>query len=191
MPIDISDYRASWPAEFAIIGAELRSILGPSAIRIDHIGSTAVPGLAAKDKIDVQVSGAAAVGLEAALGRLVSTGYRSWPEGSSDHIPPGASQDPADRVKRLALNRVDERPANIHIRVDRAANQRYPLLFRDYLRTHGSSSLAYGMLKRGLAAILDDIGMYADIKDPACDLIALAAEDWAVTTGWEPGPSDE
>ena len=190
MPIAISDYRASWPAEFAIIGADLRAILGPSAIRIDHIGSTAIPGLAAKDKIDVQVSVATSVGLEAALGRLVATGYRSWPEGRSDHVPPGASQDPADWVKRLALNRLDERPANIHIRVAWAANQRYPLLFRDYLRTHGSSASAYGMLKRGLAAVLDDIGMYADIKDPACDLIALAAEDWAATTGWEAGPSD-
>jgi len=191
MPIDISDYRPSWPGEFEIIAADLRSILGPSAIRIDHIGSTAVPGLAAKDKIDVQVSVAAVAGLEAALGRLSTAGYRSWPEGSSDHVPPGASQDPADWVKRLALNRVGERPANIHIRVDGAANQRYPLLFRDYLRTHGSSASAYGLFKRGLAAILDDIGLYADIKDPACDLIALAAEDWAAATGWEPGPSDE
>jgi GrpB-like predicted nucleotidyltransferase (UPF0157 family) len=190
VPIQIVEYRSSWPAAFAGIAADLRSVLGASARRIDHIGSTAVPGLAAKDKIDIQVSVSSRADLEPTLGALEAAGYRRLPEGSEDHIPPGGSADPAEWVKRLAINRPEERPANIHIRVEGAANQRYPLLFRDYLRTHGSSALAYGALKRGLAAILDDIGTYADVKDPACDLIALAAEDWAIATGWDPGRSD-
>lgn len=190
MPIEIVEYRASWPAAFAVIAADLRSVLGASARRIDHIGSTAVPGLAAKDKIDVQVTVSSEADLERVLGALVAAGYRSWPEGSEDHIPPGGSTQPGQWLKRLAINRSEERAANVHIRAEGAANQRYPLLFRDYLRTHGSSALAYGALKRGLAAILDDIGTYADIKDPACDLIALAAEDWAIANGWEPSPTD-
>jgi hypothetical protein len=37
---------------------------------------------------------------------------------------------------------------------------------------------------------MPDTLTYADVKDPAVDLIALAAEDWAVANGWEPGPSD-
>jgi GrpB-like predicted nucleotidyltransferase (UPF0157 family) len=191
VPIDLSDYRASWPDEFDVLAADLRSILGPSALRIDHIGSTAVPGLVAKDKIDVQVSVATTFDLQPTQASLSAAGYRPWPEGSSDHIPSGASQDPADWVKRLVLNRLDERPANIHVRVDGAANQRYPLLFRDYLRAHEPSAVAYGALKQSLAVVLDDIGTYADVKDPACDLIAFAAEDWAAATGWEPGPSDK
>lgn len=190
MPIDISDYRQSWPADFALIAADLRSILGAAARRIDHIGSTAVSGLAAKDKIDVQVSVAGVPGLDAVLAQLAAAGYRSWPEGTWDHIPPGDSQDPADWVKRLAQNRADERPANIHIRVEGAANQRYPLLFRDYLRANEPSATAYGSLKRILAAVVDDIETYNDVKDPACDLIVFAAETWAAATDWQPGPSD-
>ena len=54
--IEIVDYQTRWPEDFARIGAILRSALGAEAVRIDHIGSTAVPGLAAKDIIDVQVT---------------------------------------------------------------------------------------------------------------------------------------
>ena len=50
---------ASWPAEFREIGMAVRKALGALALRIDHIGSTSVPGLAAKDVIDVQVTVAA------------------------------------------------------------------------------------------------------------------------------------
>ncbi len=54
--VAIVDYRGTWPAEFDRLAAGLRSAYGPAAQRIDHIGSTAVPGLAAKDVIDVQVA---------------------------------------------------------------------------------------------------------------------------------------
>jgi hypothetical protein len=59
-------------------------------------------------------------------------------------------------------------------------NQRYALLFRDYLRAHPRAADAYARLKRGPAQRLgDDLAAYTDIKDPACDLIVLAAEAWA------------
>ena len=73
---------------------------------------------------------------------------------------------------------------NLHIRVAGRPNQRYPLLFRDYLRAHPESAAAYAALKRALAALGIDRGVYADVKDPACDLIFVAAEDWAAQTGW-------
>ena len=68
--------------------------------------------------------------------------------------------------------------------------KRYALLCRDYLRAHPATAEAYAELKRRLAAHMPDTMTYADVKDPAVDLIALAAEDWAVATGWQPGPSD-
>jgi GrpB-like predicted nucleotidyltransferase (UPF0157 family) len=71
-----------------------------------------------------------------------------------------------------------------------AANQRYALLFRDYLRAHPTSAAAYGELKRRLAAQLPDLLTYAEVKDPACDLIVIAAEDWARWQGWTPEPTD-
>jgi dephospho-CoA kinase len=54
--ITIVDHDRRWPESFATIGATLRDRLGHAAIRIDHIGSTAVDGLAAKDVIDIQVT---------------------------------------------------------------------------------------------------------------------------------------
>ena len=76
------------------------------------------------------------------------------------------------------------------MRVQGRANQRYPLLFRDYLRTHPATAEAYAELKRRLAQHLADPKTYPDVKDPAVDLIYLAAEDWASVTGWHPGRSD-
>jgi GrpB-like predicted nucleotidyltransferase (UPF0157 family) len=75
------------------------------------------------------------------------------------------------------------------VRVEGRPNQRYALLFRDYLRAHPASSQAYETLKRQLAALLPrDSDRYADVKDAGCDLIYLAAEEWAPTVGWRPEP---
>ena len=54
--IEIVPYDENWPREFAEIAGPLRAALGEVALRIDHIGSTSVPGLAAKDIIDVHVT---------------------------------------------------------------------------------------------------------------------------------------
>jgi GrpB-like predicted nucleotidyltransferase (UPF0157 family) len=70
------------------------------------------------------------------------------------------------------------------------ANQRYPLLFRDYLRMHPATAEAYGELKRRLAQNLADWETYPDVKDPAVDLIYFAAEDWATASGWRIEESD-
>ena len=55
-PVVIIPYQAGWPAEFQNSAAHLRAILGGLALRIDHIGSTSVPGLAAKDIVDIQIT---------------------------------------------------------------------------------------------------------------------------------------
>lgn len=84
----------------------------------------------------------------------------------------------------------NQRRTNTHVRVPGRANQRYPLLFRDYLRAHPQTAEAYARLKRMLAEHLADPFMYPDVKDPAVDLIYLAAEKWAEQTNWQPGESD-
>ena len=62
--------------------------------------------------------------------------------------------------------------------------KRYPLLFRDYLRAHRNAAEAYGLLKQRLAELCSDTGVYADAKDPVCDLIMQSAEVWADETNW-------
>jgi GrpB-like predicted nucleotidyltransferase (UPF0157 family) len=92
--------------------------------------------------------------------------------------------------KRFFASGPKNRPTNIHLRRLGAANQRYPLLFRDYLRAHPASAAAYGELKWRLVLIVSDLVTYTDIKDPACDLIMIGAEDWAQKHRWIPGPTD-
>jgi len=99
--------------------------------------------------------------------------------------------DDLARRKRFLNEPSGSRRVNVHVRVMGRGNQRYPLLFRDYLRSHPHSAQAYATLKKDLALLLpDDIDRYADVKDAACDLIYLAAEDWAQTIGWNAGRSD-
>lgn len=183
--IEIAPYSDAWPKEFERLARRLRTILGDRALRIDHIGSTSVQGLAAKDRIDIQVTVAS---LDDA-NPLGAAGYEDF-DICEDHRPPGAGGPDEDWAKRFFNTPDTERTANIHVRVDGRANQRYALLFRDYLRSHPAAADAYAELKRRLAAELRNATLYPDVKDPACDLIIFAAEDWARAIGWEPGPSD-
>ena len=185
----IVPYDPNWPGEFEAIAADVRRALGPLALRIDHIGSTAVPGLAAKDVIDVQVS-VAALDPEAALAEpLQAAGFVPHPI-DRDHRPPGRDGPAADWAKRLLVETPGHRRVNLHLRVDGRPNQRYPLLFRDYLRAHAEAASSYATVKRRLAELSLETGIYADVKDPVTDLIMVAAEEWAARTGWHPGPSD-
>ena len=84
-----------------------------------------------------------------------------------------------------------QRPANVHVRLAGRLNQRYPLLFRDYLRAHAPVAEAYALVKSAIAKYHpDDMDAYYDVKDPVCDIIMGGAEDWAASTHWEAGPTD-
>jgi GrpB-like predicted nucleotidyltransferase (UPF0157 family) len=156
-------------------------------LRIDHIGSTAVPGLMAKDVIDVQVTVEAFDGVDDVL---ASSGFTPWPSIATDHRPPGSHVPDDELVKHFAQASVPRR-VNVHVRLAGRFNQRYALLCRDYLRTHPGAADAYGEVKRHLSRIVaDDVEAYYDVKDPVFDIIMAGAEDWAATTGWTPGPSD-
>ena len=179
--VTIVEPRASWPTEFEAIARSIREALGPLALRVDHIGSTSVPGLPAKDVIDVQVT-VAALERDRLAPALARADFVDQSIGN-DHRPPGAA-GPDDDWRKLFFQAGSGRPVNVHVRVAGRPNQRYPLLFRDYLRAHPVSAAAYASLKRALAALGIDRGVYADVKDPACDLIFIAAEEWAAQTGW-------
>lgn len=187
---EIREYDPGWPDAFRDAAARLRMALGESADRIDHIGSTSVPGLASKDVIDIQVSVEHGIDLDSVASELVEAGWTLWPGISRDHAVQGLPSN--ERVWRKVGLREPHgyRRVNVHVRVLGQPNQRYPLLFRDYLRAHPHSARAYATLKKDLALLLlDDLDRYAAVKDAACDLIFFAAEDWAQTIGWSAGPS--
>jgi GrpB-like predicted nucleotidyltransferase (UPF0157 family) len=179
--VTIVEPKETWPTEFEAIATSIRDALGPLALRVDHIGSTAVPGLPAKDIIDVQVT-VAALDRERLVPALARTGLADQGIGG-DHRPPGAV-GPDDDWRKLLFKPTTGRQVNVHVRVAGRPNQRYPLLFRDYLRAHPDAASAYARLKRGLADLGVGLGAYTDVKDPACDLIFIAAEAWARRTDW-------
>jgi GrpB-like predicted nucleotidyltransferase (UPF0157 family) len=186
--VEIVPYQDSWPAEFQEIASRLRHGLGELALRIDHIGSTSVPGLPAKDVIDIQITVAALD--DRVRSAMNALGY-TQPEGIwRDHCPPHVVATESDWEKMFFFPPRGQRRTHTHVRVQGRANQRYALLFRDYLRAHPATAAAYAELKRRLAQHLADPQTYPEAKDPAVDLIYLAAEDWAVATHWQPGPSD-
>ncbi len=149
--ITIIPYDPAWRDEFLQIGGILRRILGESAIRIDHIGSTAVPGLAAKDIIDIQITAAQ---LSPRLERALElAGYQRILSITTDHIPPGRNADPRQWEKWIFKPEPGARKVNVHVRLPGRENQRYALLFRDYLRAFPAVAQAYGQMKMAIAKL--------------------------------------
>ncbi len=191
--VHIVDYQDGWPREFADIGGNVRDALGGHAVRIDHIGSTAVPDLAAKDIIDVQVTVASFDGFGRIASALEGLGYVRREEVRHDHLPPGATHAASEYEKRYFREPEGVRRTHIHVRADARVNQRYAILFRDYLREHRPAALAYEETKRFMARWhneQDKGALFYEIKAPVADIVTSAAEEWAARVEWRPGDSD-
>lgn len=168
----------------------LRQVLGDLALSIDHIGSTAVPGLAAKHVIDNQVTAERlSHNLESAMNLA---GFQRLANIAQDHVPPGKEAEAQEWEKWLFQPTSAGRRVNVHVRMPGRANQRYAILFRDYLRTFPAIAQAYGQVKEAIVKYHpeQDMEAYYDIKDPVCDIIYGGAEEWAVSKNWQAGPSD-
>jgi GrpB-like predicted nucleotidyltransferase (UPF0157 family) len=182
--IEIVPYDPTWPEQFEQVAAPLRAALGDGAVRIDHIGSTSVPGLAAKDVIDIQVTVADLdAAREPVITALTALGYQHLDWISGDHIPPSYDDTPEEWRKLIFRGPAGQRRVNLHVREAGRANQRYALLFRDYLRADPLAAGAYVQIKLALARLHpNDQDAYYDVKDPVCDIIMAAAERWAMLT---------
>jgi GrpB-like predicted nucleotidyltransferase (UPF0157 family) len=175
--IIIADYNSEWPKEFEKIRASLLTILQPLVISIDHIGSTAIPGMSAKDVIDIQIT-AHELSSEI-IKRLTDAGYEYKESITCDHVPLGDDTNPALWLKLFFKQSALNRPSNIHVRVLGNPNQHYPILFRDYLRARPKAAQSIAHIKKQISIRhADDIDAYYDIKDPVYDLIWYAAQEW-------------
>jgi GrpB-like predicted nucleotidyltransferase (UPF0157 family) len=185
-PPVVCDYDPGWPRRAAALIEALGPVLSPVARRIEHIGSTAVPGMAAKNVIDVQVSVDDLAVATAFDGPLQVLGFeRSAYE--HDHVPAGRADDPGRWAKRLWSRRGHpDGDVNLHVRVVGSPNERFALLFRDWFRANPAAVPAYAFFKRSLAAITPDVGTYVEVKDPVVDLVVSVAEPWAAGVGWHP-----
>ena len=168
--IEIVAYDAAWPAAFATHRAALWEALGSAAVRIDHVGSTAVPGLAAKPTIDIQVSVAAIDEEQAYRPALEGTGLvlRYREPGWLFFRPPAPP-----------------RTHHVHVVQAGSAQERERLLFVAYLRHAGDRRDGYAALKRDLARrYRSDRLRYTGEKTEFIRATLAAAERWASVTGW-------
>jgi dephospho-CoA kinase len=186
MAVLITPPRETWQTDFRTLAEELGTAPDLDAVAIDHIGSTAVPGLRAKDVIDAQIIVRSLAPTEHILAALAAIGFAQRPGDWNlrDHIPSGWVGDEREWDKLVVGPIQGHRPSNVHVRAAGSANERYALLFRDYLRADQAARRAWGEFKTRLAAIADNREAYGQVKDPATDILLLAAERWAVATGW-------
>ena len=178
-PVIIVPYDPEWPGLFSSLGQALRRALGSAALRIDHIGSTAVPGLDAKPVIDVQISVADLNPLDSYRLPIEGLGF-IW------------RADNPDLTKRYFRERPGARRTHIHVRRSGSFAEQVALLFRDYMRAHPLDAQRYAELKYGLAAAYrDDRLAYTESKSGFIWAIMAQANKWSQDTGWRPPPSDE
>lgn len=185
--IVVLPYQPSWAREFQSYAQRIRAIVGIAATRIDHIGSTAVPGLGAKDIIDVQVT---VPDLDEAIDLTSSLRARGFREGLTfqhDLLRPMPENDAG--LRKIYMREPEgERRIHIHVREQGRFNQRYALLFRDYLRSSELVRHEYEMLKRRAAQVFpNSIDGYMFLKEPVLHIIHEAASLWADKVQWTPG----
>ncbi|MGC4780876.1 dephospho-CoA kinase [Micromonospora zamorensis] len=182
--VDPAGTDASWPEQYERLAARIRHTLGSDAPRIDHIGSTALPGLAAQDVIDVQVAVRSLADADGALvDRLANAGFPRVPGHWWDDPRPAGS---GRWEKRLHGSADPARPVRLHVRVADSPGWRYALLMRDHLRADPDQRAAYLLLKRDLVDAAPEAGDSGTARDPWFDEEYLRAEQWAEQTGWRP-----
>jgi GrpB-like predicted nucleotidyltransferase (UPF0157 family) len=174
--IEVVPYDPNWARRFAAWRDRLAAALGATAVRIEHVGSTAVPGLAAKPVIDIQISVPDVDDEAAFVAPIEATGvaFRSREIGHRYFRPAG------------------DRPREVQIHVCQSGSQweRVHLLFRDLLRANAPTRETYAALKRDLARrYRDDRLAYNEAKTNFILDAMERAERWAAESGWRtPGP---
>ncbi|HEY2601037.1 MAG TPA: GrpB family protein [Thermoleophilaceae bacterium] len=159
--ITIVDYNPAWPARFEWERARILRALGDGvAVRIEHFGSTAVPGLAAKPIVDLIVTVANADDEAAFVPALEHAGYEL------------RVREPGHRMFR-----VPTRDVHVHVWADGDPEVQRSLALRDRLRASPEDRASYERLKRELAERdWDDMNHYADAKDELIGAILSRSE---------------
>jgi dephospho-CoA kinase len=185
----LEPHREDWAKQAARISARLMAAAPGLLLAVDHVGSTSVPGLPAKDVIDLQVAVSSLDDADSAAPLLAAAGFPLIPGAGFDTPKPG-EPDPCHWKKRFHASADPGRPVNIHVRVAGSQGWRYALMFRDWLRNDPAGVYLYSEHKAGLAARFAGSGStreYAEAKEPWFTDVAwprMAA--WAEATGWVP-----
>ena len=186
----------TWPDQARRIVARLATSCGHKALRVDHVGSTAVPEFDAKDVIDIQIT-VESLAVADELGEtLLSAGYPRLDHIEQDDIKPDArstvgdydhNDDPTLWGKRIHASADPGRPTNVHIRVAGWPNQQFALLFVDWLAANPAERTDYLAVKRAAEQRANgDTAGYVEAKEPWFAEAYRRAWEWADFTGWRP-----
>lgn len=174
----VHSYNRSWPVEAAALGAELAALV-PAALAVDHIGSTAIAGMAAKDCLDMMIL-VDDLDESNAEPALTAAGYRRRPEPWNNLEEANGRHWP----KFVFAPPIGARTCNIHVRTVTSDTARVALLFRDHLRANPIRTQWWSELKTRAAQHTTTLQDYGQIKYPAWHLLMDLAEAWARDTGW-------
>jgi len=173
-----------WPELARLLAARVADATGVA--EVSHIGSTAVPGLPAKDVIDLQL---AVPDLRAAdrLGSSLADAGFPVVAGVDRDTPHPPDDDSALWAKRLHASADPGRPVNLHLRVQGSPGYRFALLFPAWLTADAQARAEYLRVKRRAEAEgLGTIDDYAMAKEPWLAQAYPRALAWAERTGWSP-----
>ncbi|KGD96040.1 hypothetical protein JL37_09605 [Achromobacter sp. RTa] len=150
-PVEVVSYDPEWPERYGDLEARIRQALGPAALDVEHMGSTAVPGLAAKPVIDIDLTVADPVREEAYVPALQAIGYVL------------ALREPSWHQHRLL--QLDEPKVNLHVfGPDCPENIRHRM-FRDWLRGHDEDRDLYARAKQTAAGGMMEVMAYNKRKE--------------------------
>lgn len=178
-----------WTRQASLLMARIKAAAPDDVVAIDHVGSTAISGLEAKDVIDLQLSVEDLETADRISPLLAAAGFPAFPDVLADHPRP-SSPDPSEWRKRLHGNADPGRDVNLHIRAVGSPGWRYALCFRDWLRADPSALEAYRAEKRRVAALhandtstvgyaVDKEAWFTEVADPGM-------EQWVKRSGWRP-----
>lgn len=137
-PVEVVEPDPGWPAAYAEVERRLHAALGERVLAVEHVGSTAVPGLPAKPVVDVDLTVADPADEAAWLPALEAAGFVL------------RVREPELEEHRMV--RATDPAANVHVFGPGAAEPQRHVVFRDHLRVDAADRAAYGELKRRLAA---------------------------------------
>ncbi|RNB88680.1 GrpB family protein [Brevibacillus nitrificans] len=174
----ISEYDPRWKSLFRGVATRLRESLGDSAVRIDHVGSTSVAGLAAKPIIDIQISVRNVDDISTYQQKIENVGFV-------------LREENPDRTKRYFREIPGNRRTHIHVREAGSYSEQVTLLFRDFLRAHPADCLRYAQEKHRLMELYRaERPKYVEGKGPIVWDILQKAHIWSQEIGWRPSTSD-
>jgi dephospho-CoA kinase len=180
----LSDHTDQWPDIANRLGARIRHALAAHDVLVDHVGSTAVPGLVAKPVIDLQVG----------VPSMEAADDPEWVKAMADAGFPRAPGDWADNAKdgtrwqkRFHGSSDPARVAHIHVREVGSPGWTWALMFRDWMRADPAAREEYAALKLSLLHRGLTTAVYTDAKEPWFDAVDARVRTWAEHTGWHPG----